>query len=362
MSLAMRTRASGCLVRTLWKFALIVCACLLAGGSALGQQDAPDFGAGVVWLDGPAHHIADYRGKVLLVDFWEYTCINCIRDFAVVKKWYAVYHPYGFDVVGVHFGEFEVSSQEANIRKGAAQFQLPWPIVADLKGTTWKAYNAQGWPMRYLINPQGKIVMQVFGETDNNAMEARIRELLAVAHPEVMKLPMSDADNAFKPSCGVTTQETFAGELQGRSAIDDLDGHRAGETADFLPHHSPADGKEMLMGRWKIEADGVTSAAPGASAEVRFHARSTYAVMNTTGKPIRVNLFEDGATVAKESAGRDVQFDARGAFILVDQARMYYLLRSPAFGGHLLSLEAEAPGLTLHTFAYGNNCQLDDQP
>ncbi len=341
----------------------MVCVCLLFSVAACAQEkDAPDFGAGSVWLDGTPHHIADYRGKVLLVDFWEYTCINCIRDFAIVKKWYAEYHPYGFEVVGVHFGEFDVSSQEANIRKGAAQFQLPWPIVADTKGTTWKAYNAQGWPMRYLVNAQGKIVMQVFGETDNNAMEAKIRELLAVQHPEVMKIPVTDADSEFKPSCGVTTQETFAGELHGRSAIDDLNGHHAGETADFLPHHSPADGKEMLMGKWKIEGDGVTSAAEGAAAEVRFHARSTYAVMNANGKPVRVDLYEDGGPVAKDSAGSDVQFDNRGAYVMVNDARMYYLLRTPRFSGHLLSLEAEAPGLTLHTFAYGNDCQLEDRP
>ena len=121
---------------------LYVCLLLVLASAALAQVDtkvypAPDFGADGTWLDQGApvpHHIADYRGKVVLIDFWEYTCINCIRDFAVVKRWYTKYHQYGFDVIGVHFGEFNIGFDVNNVREAAQSYHLPWPVLADLKG------------------------------------------------------------------------------------------------------------------------------------------------------------------------------------------------------------------------------------
>jgi len=347
--------------------ALLMTGMAFAGGSEVDTtvRTAPDFGAGGVWLDegGAPHHISDYRGKVVLMDFWEYTCINCIRDFAVVKRWYSKYHPYGFEVVGAHYGEFNIGFDVNNVRAAAQRFRLPWPVLADEKGTTWKAYNAQGWPDRFLIDPQGKIVMSVFGEGNNRVMETKLRELLAASHPEVMKLPLEDEENAFNPQCGALTQEAYVGEIYGRSAIEDMDGHHGGETADFVPPHSPADGGVMLVGRWQIQKDGATSQGHDDGAELRYHARSLYAVLSLDGvKQMRVDLTEDGAPMPKEDAGGDVKFDSKGAYIDVSDARMYYLVRSPKFTAHLISLQPEGKGLTLHSFTFGNNCQLQDRP
>ncbi len=244
---------------------------LLLATSAFAQVDtkvrpAPDFGADGVWLDQGApvpHHISDYRGKVVLIDFWEYTCINCVRDFGVVKRWYTKYHQYGFDVVGVHFGEFNIGFDVNNVRDAAQRFQLPWPVLADQKGSTWKAYDSQGWPDRFLIDPQGKIVMSVFGEGNNVLMEKKIQELLAVAHPEVLRIPLESGADEFRHECGVATQETYIGERYGRSGVLDMNGHHTGEEADFMPPHSPPDGGVMLVGRWHVDQDGVTAQGAG---------------------------------------------------------------------------------------------------
>jgi hypothetical protein len=348
--------------------ALLLCLVLpaMAQQVDLKVHTAPDFGADVVWLDQGApvpHHIADYKGNVVLIDFWEYTCINCIRDFAVVKRWYTKYHPYGFQVIGVHFGEFNIGFDADNVKAAAQRYRLPWPVVADLKGTTWKAYASDGWPNRYLIDPQGKIVMKVFGEGADRQMEEKIRELLAVAHPEVMKIALDPDENAAGPECGVPTQETYVGEIYGRSSVEDMAGHHAGEEADFQPPHSPSDGGVMLVGRWKVERDGMTADGHGAAAEIRYHARSLYSVLSLAGaKQLRVDLFQDGNPMPKQGAGADVQFDAKGAYLMVSEPRMYYLVRSPNFTAHLISLQPEGPGLTLHSFTFGNNCQLSDTP
>jgi len=119
----------------------------------------------------------------------------------------------------------------------------------------------------------------------------------------------------------------------------------------------------MLVGRWRVERDGVTSEGHGAAAEVRYHARSLYSVLSLIGaKEVRVDLFQDGTPMPKESAGADVKFDSRGAYVEVTEPRVYYLVRTPNFAAHLISLQPEGPGLTLHSFTYGNNCQLADQP
>ena len=342
---------------------------------ALGQVDlkvrpAPDFGADGVWLDqgAPApHRISGYRGHVLLVDFWEYTCINCIRDFGAVKSWYRKYHALGLDVIGVHYGEFSIGFNVENVRAAAQRFRLPWPVLADQKGSTWKAFAADGWPDRYLIDPQGSIVMKVFGESNSHDLEVKIRELLAVARPEVTnelkKIDPDPDENTFKPECGSTSQETFVGEIYGRSAVEDMAGHHAGDEADFQPPHSPPDGGVMLVGRWRVERDGVVSDGHGAAAELRYHGRSLYSVLSLKNeKPIRVDIFQDGGPLPKDGAGADVKFDAKGAYLEVTESRMHYLVRSPAFSAHLIALQPESPGLELHSYTFGNNCQLADNP
>jgi len=336
----------------------------------LKLHPAPDFGADGTWLDqgSPApHHISGYHGRVLLIDFWEYTCINCIRDFGVVKHWYSKYHQYGLEVVGVHYGEFAIGFNVDNVRAAAQRFRLPWPVVADQKGSTWKAFASDGWPNRYLVDPQGNIVMKVFGESGNRELESKIHDLLVGAHPElaqeITQIALDPDANAFQPECGATTQETFVGETYGRSAVEDMAGHHAGDEADFQPPHSPPDGGVMLVGRWRVERDGVFSDGHGAAAELRYHARSLYAVLSLKNdKPIRVNLFQDGSPLPKGGAGADVKFDANGAYIDVTGSRMYYLVRSPAFGAHLISMQPESPGLGLNSFTFGNNCQLADIP
>jgi thiol-disulfide isomerase/thioredoxin len=346
---------------------LLLCIAIPAFGQVdLKVYPAPDFGAGNVWLDqdpSAPHRISDYRGRVVLIDFWEYTCINCIRDFGVVKRWYGKYHQYGLDVIGVHYGEFSFGFNVENVRAAAQRFRLPWPVVADQKGSSWKAFAVEGWPDRFLVDTQGNIVMKVFGESHNGEMEPKIRELLATTHPEITAIKPDPDENDLRPECGVPTQETFVGEVYGRSAVENMAGHHAGEEADFQPPHSPPDGGVMLVGRWRVERDGVVSNGHGAAAELRYHGRSLYSVLSLKNeKTIRVNLFQDGSPMPKESAGADVKFDDKGAFVDVTDSRMYYLVRSPAFGAHLIALQPESSGLGLHSFTFGNNCQLADTP
>jgi thiol-disulfide isomerase/thioredoxin len=220
------------------------------GGRSHRPFPAPDF-EGLERLnksDFSPHHIAGYRGYVVLTDFWECTCINCIRDFTVLKSWYAKYQPPGFDLLGIHYAEFTMGHQAQNIRDAAQGFHLPRPIAADFTGDTWKAHKAQGWPMRYLIDANGNVVMKVFGERNNVEMESKIRSLLISAHPEVKSIALDE----FDPRCGSTTLETFVGKLHGRSSVADLNGHGSGDVAEFVPPHRKRPARRHCPKLWSI--------------------------------------------------------------------------------------------------------------
>ncbi len=342
---------------------ILVCAVLTAGAWAQVVR-APDF-AGGEWIDaGEAgkkvpHSIKGYRGQVLIVDFWEYTCINCIRDFAVLKRWYTKYHPYGFEVIGVHYGEFPMGFKVENVKRAAKRFQLPWPVVADPNGTIWNAYHSEAWPNRYLINQDGDIVMHIEGEGQNEEMEQTIRELLQKTHPEIAKIPLDPPENTFTPQCGITTQETYVGDRYGRGAVANSQSFNDGAITNFHAEREPKDGTVILDGKWFMAKDGVTSQSKEAKAELRYHARSVYAVLSVDNpkKPVRLNVLQDGKPLAKDAAGADVKFDAQGSYIEVSDPRMYYIVKNPEFGSHLLTLQPVEKDLSLHSYTYGNNCQ-----
>jgi len=340
-------------------------------------EKAPNFAPDAEWIDTGAagkhvpHSIKGYRGHVLLIDFWEFTCINCIRDFSVLKRWYAKYHADGFDIVGVHYGEFAIGFSVENVREAAERFQLPWPVVADTHGSIWNAYHSDVWPNRYLIDQEGDIVLHVEGEGNNRPVEEKIRQLLAAAHPEVNQLPLDPPEDTFAPSCGVCTDETYVGDWFGRGAIANPKGYKNnGLVTDFHANGEPEDGKVMLAGRWITQQDGVTSGSTSSgstskakrdAAELRYHARSVYAVLSVADakKPVRVELLQDGKALAQGEAGVDVHFDAQGSYLEVSTPRMYYLVKNAEFGSHLLTLEPEHADFVLHSFTYGNNCQQD---
>lgn len=327
-------------------------------------RKAPDFTNDVQWLDQGAkepHSLKGYRGQVVLIDFWDYTCINCIRDFAVVKRWYAKYHPYGFQVIGIQFGEFDIAHRTENVERAARRFELPWPIVSDVNGSMWRAYQSDVWPNRYLIDPKGNIVMQVEGEGNNEQMEARIRSLLATSHPEVAKIALDPPERTFAPQCGNTTSEMYVGDWFGRGAL--AQQYHDDKTTNFSADQQPADGRVILGGRWHTLPGGMRTEADDDTAAIRYHARSVYAVMSVkdTRKPVRIDLAQDGEALKKQDAGADVQFDAKGAYLEVSEPRMYYLVKNAGdrlpLPQHNLTLKPEGKDFVLHSFTYGNNCQ-----
>ncbi len=362
---------------------LVACGRKVAGGqteeAALEPEHftAPEFpnpGAdvsGTTWIDSSPLTMAGLRGKVVLIDFWEYTCINCIRTFATNKRWYQRYHKDSFEIIGVHDPEFDIAYKVENVRAAVKRFGLPYPVVVDDWFRIWKSYGNTSWPGRYLVDARGIVRYKRLGEGGDDAFERAIRQLLVEAHPG-LKFPATETippeRDAFSPACGIPTQEMYIGPWYGRGVLTNGEGYHQGRTIDYRWPGWPEDGRAALAGRWETDMNGMIyrgpKQEPAAEAQrlgMRYHAREVYAVINVShGGPSRLYLEQDGRWLTAANKGEDVRLDPRGrSYIEVREPRMYYLVANPSFSRHTLTLIPTASGLTVNSFTFGNNCQTD---
>jgi thiol-disulfide isomerase/thioredoxin len=327
--------------------------------------------SGTTWIDSQPLTWADLRGKVVLIDFWEYTCINCIRTFATNKLWYARYHKDGFEIIGVHAPEFSFAYNVDNVRTAVKRFGLPYPIVVDDWFSIWKSYHNNSWPARYLVDANGFIRYVRIGEGADSALEQAIQQLLKEAHPGLKftasyKIPPERED--FAPSCGVVTDEMYVGPMYGRGSLANSQGYKPGRTVDYKLPAKVADGRAIIGGRWQTDPSGMIyegkDQEPGPKAaqlRMRYHARELYSVINVThGKPSRLYIQQDGQWLTNADKGVDVKIDAQGrSYIDIAEPRMYYLVANARFGEHEVTLYPAATGLMVDSFTFGNNCQTD---
>ena len=328
--------------------------------------------SGTVWIDSPPLTWTNLRGKVVMIDFWEYTCINCIRTFGTNKLWYQRYHKDGFEIIGVHAPEFSFAYNVDNVRTAVKRFGLPYPIVVDDWYTIWKSYHNNVWPARFLVDAKGDVRYVRFGEGGDSALEHAIQRLLKEEHPKLTfpasyKIPPDRND--FAASCGVVTDEMFMGPMYaGRGSLANPEGYKPGKTVDYKLPSKVADGHAILRGHWQTDPSGMIfkgkAQEPGPTAalvKMRYHARELYSVINVTrGKPSRLYIQQDGRWLTKTNKGVDVRIDGQGrSYIDIAEPRMYYLVANPKFGSHEVTLFPTAPGLMVDSFTFGNDCQRD---
>ncbi|MGH9402145.1 MAG: redoxin domain-containing protein, partial [Terriglobia bacterium] len=321
---------------------------------------------GITWINSRPLTMEKLHGQVVMLDFWEYTCINCIRTLPETIKWYNRYRQYGFEVIGVHGPEFNIAFPVENVRKAVNRFGIPYPVVVDDQFKIFRLYQTNAWPTRFLIDASGVVRFERTGEGGDSAFEQAIQDLLKQAHPG-LKFTASDAvpppQSAFDPGCGDQTPEMYVGNWNGRGVLSNPEGYRAGRTFNYKLPASVTDGRVVLAGEWKTDHNGMIYEGKKKSAagelEMRYHARELYAVMNVArAHPSRLYITQDGKDLTPENKGVDVQIDAQGhSYIEVRASRMYYLAANPADGSHVVVLKSTAQGVTINSFTFGNNCQ-----
>jgi cytochrome c biogenesis protein CcdA/thiol-disulfide isomerase/thioredoxin len=305
---------------------------------------APEFVGTERWWNTPGDRpltIAGLRGRVVLVDFWTYSCINCIRTLPYLKAWDARYRRDGLMIVGVHTPEFPFEREAGNVEEAIERNGIRYPVVQDNEQETWNAYGNQYWPAEYFIDADGNVRYVHFGEGEYGEKEHVIRQLLAEAGDRVGR-GMSGA-HGIAPSPGVTTPETYLGAARAERFTNSM--LSPGSHEFTAPKQLPAN-EFAYRGRWRIGFDSAT--AEGGSLELNFGARRVYLVLGTKdGRPRRMRVLLDGKPVGA-AAGSDVHGDV----VTVGPQRLYNLVSLPSAQNHVLRLEPE-PGVMGYSFTFG---------
>jgi cytochrome c biogenesis protein CcdA/thiol-disulfide isomerase/thioredoxin len=284
-------------------------------------------------------------GRVVLIDFWTYTCINCIRTLPYLKEWDSTYRDEGLTIVGVHSPEFAFEKDASNVEAAIADYGLDYPVVQDNELGTWNAFGNQYWPAKYLIDAGGKVRYTHFGEGEYETTEQAIRTLLAEAGES--GLGSGAEAEAERADPGVTTPETYFGALRAEGFVNgpiNLGPHDFGggsRPADLPPDYL------AYRGEWEISRESGT-AGPRAAIDVRFGARRVFCVLGSPGEPRRLRVLLDGRPIADELAGEDVE----GGEATISEQRLYRLVELPGAERHTLTLEPE-PGIEGYAFTFG---------
>jgi cytochrome c biogenesis protein CcdA/thiol-disulfide isomerase/thioredoxin len=306
---------------------------------------APDFVGTQQWFNTPAGEplsLGGLRGHVVLVDFWTYSCINCIRTLPYLNAWYAKYASKGFTIVGVHTPEFPFEHSPANVAEAIGQNGIHYPVVQDNNYATWNAYNNEYWPAEYLIDGQGRIRLTDFGEGEYAAKERAIRSLLAEAGST--GLGSATHVGAQQPS-EETTPETYLGAEKAER----FDGGAVAPGVHDYGQGGPPPAPEHLRysGLWRVAQESAT-AGRASALTLSFRARNVFLVMGSTTGTRSVRLLLDGHPIEQASAGGDVH----GGVVSVSFQRLYRLVELPRVERHVLTVEP-APGTSVYSFTFG---------
>jgi thiol-disulfide isomerase/thioredoxin len=321
-----------------------------------GKVRAPEIGR--VWLNSPPLSFRQLRARVVLVDFWDYTCVNCIRTLPYIQAWHERYVGKGLTVIGVHTPEFTFAQYESNVERGVREFGLTYPIVVDNDREIWKAFANRYWPTKYLLDKDGYLRYAHFGEGAYRECEEVIRELLlevnsTLAFPPLMEpVRAEDRDGAV---CYPPSAELYLGHARGR--IGNEGGFKEDSIADYALPSELMENHFYLSGRWASTAEYVEAAEDGPHRIVlHYEAAGVNLVMAAPrGRACEVVVLQDGKPLERSQKGSDTRFRSvdgnEQTYVSVQQARMYSLLKNADSGKHVLELLCPA-GLAAFAFTF----------
>ena len=311
---------------------------------------APAFTGNEDWFNTPGGKpltLAGLRGHVVIVDFWTYTCINCIRTLPYLKRMYATYHRYGLDIVGVETPEFTFEQDASNVRQAIAADGIKYPVVQDNRYGTWNAYHNEYWPAEYFIDAQGKVRYTKFGEGDYEQDEAAIRQLLFDAGARHLPPPVTPG--AIVPSKGLATPETYVDYQRAAETGENWSPSLQQGTHSYHGTTSPTVNQFSLDGIWNINTESATAVSPGASISGTFQAQHVYLVMTSADNvPRTVRVLVDGKPIAAGQAGSDVH----DGLVTVRGQRLYSLVSAPDDETATITVKLP-PGVSAYDFTFG---------
>ena len=330
---------------------------------------APELVGITGWINTEPFTMEDLRGKVVLVDFWTYTCVNCIRTFPFLRDWHEKYADLGLVIVGVHAPEFEFEKVYENVEQASVEHDLGWPIAQDNDFRTWRAYSNRAWPTKYLVDRNGLVRYAHVGEGAYGETEAKIRELLwetGVCTSHITEGTVKRPNYDPQAGSGTQTRELYAGRYRNLGA--DLP-YIANPEYYEIPANTPTNYTDpgghknhrlYLHGLWHNGAESVTHARETENLEDYIAINFLGTTVNTVldfdgGDPFKVYVTLAGHPITPEFSGADIEWEDDGtAYFMVDEPRMYRVVELPSFGGTELRLSSNSDRFSLFTFTFGS--------
>ncbi len=318
------------------------------------EGPVPPLDGAVQWLNSPPLTAAGLKGKVVLVDFWTYSCINCLRAIPYVEAWAQKYKDQGLVVIGVHAPEFAFEKNVDNVKKAIADLGITYPVAIDNNYAIWLAFDNEYWPAHYFIDAQGQVRHHHFGEGDYDQSERVIQQLLAEAgrtnvSNDIVDVKATGAEAASNEA-DVQSPETYVGYLRAQNFVDDAG--TVNDTSHDYVAATPKLNEWGLAGNWTVGPQEATSDSADSRLYYRFHARDLHLVLGPSadGKPVRFQITVDGKPPA-DSHGVDT--DANGNGVVTGQ-RLYQLVRaSGPVSDHTFEIKFLDPGAQAYAFTFG---------
>ncbi|MBB2906458.1 cytochrome c biogenesis protein CcdA/thiol-disulfide isomerase/thioredoxin [Rhizobium sp. RAS22] len=319
------------------------------------EGTAPSLDGAVEWLNSPPLTREDLRGKVVLIDFWTYSCINCIRTLPYVRAWAEKYRDQGLVVIGVHAPEFAFEKKIDNVRQAVAGFKIEYPVAIDNDYRIWRAFDNSYWPAHYLIDAKGQIRYHHFGEGDYRETEEAIQDLLREAGSTSASAtetvtPETKGAEAGADMSHMLSGETYVGYRQARSFASN-ETMRADASRDYSVT-APALNEWGLSGEWTVGAEAATLDAAKGGITYRFSARDLHLVLGPidSGKPVRFQVTVDGHPPGPDH-GADTDANGNG---VVTSTRLYQLVRqSGTVTAKTFTIRFLDPGVQAYAFTFG---------
>ena len=326
------------------------------GSSGLPVLGAmPELTGATGWLNSPPLTTEGLKGKIVLIDFWTYSCINCLRALPYIEQWTKRYGPQGLVVIGVHTPEFAFEKQTANVQRAIKQFGLTYPVATDNNFAVWKAFDNESWPAHYFIDGAGHIRAVHLGEGDYPHSEEIIRALLAERNgAPVTGALVGAAGQGVQAAADykdVLSSETYLGYARAERFASP-EGQKHDQAAAYTAPTTYAPDGWALAGSWKVGAEDAASTSPGGRVTFRFHARDLHMVLGPSadGKPVRFRITLDGKPPGADH-GLDTDADGVGA---VTTQRLYQLVRQRRVkDDRQFQIEFLDPGAEAFTFTFG---------
>jgi cytochrome c biogenesis protein CcdA/thiol-disulfide isomerase/thioredoxin len=313
---------------------------------------APALDGGVVWLNSPPLTIEQLRGNVVLIDFWTYSCINCLRTLPYVRAWAEKYRDSGLVVIGVHAPEFAFERDVGNVRRAARDLGVTYPVVLDNDFAIWRAYRNRYWPAHYFIDANGRIRHRHFGEGEYDNSERVIQQLLAEAGyetPTDLVDPRARGAAAAPDNSRARTPETYLGSARREHFVSAE--QRTGAAYAYTIPATLGSNDWGLSGEWTVEREHAALARAGGAIIMRFRARDLHLVLapGADGGPVRYRVTIDGRAPGA-AAGMDVNAAGEG---VVNEQRLYQLIRGDGASERTFRIEFLDPGVQAFAFTFG---------